>query len=80
MSYYDSNAHSNYRSPLQQFFIYLCYFILAFIFILIILTVFNMDLFMSYFGRIGLSNSFGAFLSTFIQYVIAVFQHTFGLR
>lgn len=58
--------------------IYICYFILFIIVFLVFLTVFNMDLFSSYFKDISTSSSFGAFISRFFDYIIALLKHTFS--
>lgn len=58
---------------------YICYLILFFIVLIVILTVFNMNLFISYFSRMNTTNSFGGFLSILVEYVVAVFKHTLGL-
>lgn len=73
-----SNSNSN-KSPGVLIATYICWILLAIIVILVILTVFNMDLFMSYFDDIGTSKSFGAFLARFWDYIVAVFTHTFGI-
>lgn len=58
---------------------YICYGILLVIILLIILTVFNMDLFMTYFSDMGTSSSFGAFIGRFGDYIVALFRHTFDM-
>lgn len=73
-----SSSSNSGQSPLTKFATYLCWALLAVIVLLVILTVFNMDLFMSYFDDIGSSKSFGAFLARFWDYVVAVFAHTFS--
>lgn len=77
MSYYTTGDGTH--SPLARLFIWFCYALLVIMVILLLLTVFNMDLFMSYFSRMSMSNDFGSFFSILLDYIIAVFTHTFGL-
>lgn len=71
-----NNNNSSSRSIVST----ICYILLAIIILLTLLTVFNMDLFLSYFSNMGQSMSFGAFIARLGDFVIALLQHTFGLR
>lgn len=71
------NNRSN--SSIKTIFSIIIYCILIIIGVLILLTVFNMDLFMSYFSNPGSSSDMGAWFARMGDYIIALFQHTFGL-